>query len=213
MRPSSGTAPTICTGTGRIRRFRHCISGDGTTLPGSPAFYSYKNLSNTWELLDNVIRAHGRHVTTAGGGMLFRSTSGYLTAGRDGAVPVQQHRFLRAGPPRVLLRGGGPPGRTRTATRSYNRDYRYRQFFFFAQDSFKVTSRLTLNYGVRYENYGAPSNVGRNEGYLVQLGSGANFGQRLASCDFDVSGASGDQQLYRLATLATGRRASASPTI
>ncbi len=60
------------------------ISGDGTTLPGSPAFYSYKNLSNTWEVLDNVIRAHGRHVTTVGGGVLFRSTSGYLTAGQDG---------------------------------------------------------------------------------------------------------------------------------
>jgi hypothetical protein len=35
-------------------------------------------------MLDNLLWARGRHVFTAGGGMLLRSSTGFLTAGRDG---------------------------------------------------------------------------------------------------------------------------------
>ena len=51
-------------------------------LPGSPAFYAYRNRNKTWEMLDNLLWARGRHVVTAGGGMLLRSSDGFLTAGR-----------------------------------------------------------------------------------------------------------------------------------
>ncbi len=176
------------------------ISGDGTTLPGSPAFYSYKNLSNTWELLDNVIRAHGRHVTTVGGGVLFRNTSGYLTAGQDGQYLFSNIAFFALDRPAFFSAAVAEPlplpNHTVTAQLpSYNRDYRYNQFFLFAQDSFKLTSRLTLNYGIRYENYGAPTNVGATKDDLVQLGSGANFAQRIASASLSFPGP-GDEQLY-----------------
>lgn len=170
------------------------ISGDGTTLPGSPAFYSYKNLSNTWEVLDNVIRAHGRHVTTAGGGVLFRSTSGYLTAGRDGQYLFSNIAFFALDRPAFFSAAvaQGVPAQLP----SYDRDYRYNQFFLFAQDSFRLTSRLTLNYGIRYENYGAPANVGATKDDLVQLGSGASFAQRLASATLTFPKA-GDEQIYQ----------------
>src|SRR4029077_7521621 len=56
----------------------------GLTLPGSPAFYAYQNTNKTGELLDNVIWSRGRHVLTAGAGLLLRSSDGFLTAGRDG---------------------------------------------------------------------------------------------------------------------------------
>ncbi|HEY3835824.1 MAG TPA: carboxypeptidase regulatory-like domain-containing protein, partial [Bryobacteraceae bacterium] len=169
------------------------LSGDGTTLPGSPAFYSYKNLSNTWELLDNVVRTHGRHVTTVGGGVLRRSTSGYLTAGQDGQYLFSNIAFFALDRPAffsaAVARGSG------TQQPSYDRDYRYNQFFLFAQDSFKVTSRLTLNYGLRYENYGAPTNVGSTKDDLVQLGEGASFAQRLATAKLTFPGP-GDESIY-----------------
>jgi hypothetical protein len=171
------------------------ISGDGTSLPGSPAFYSYQNLSNTWEALDNVIRAHGRHVTTLGGGILFRSSSGYLTAGQDGQYLFSNIAFFALDRPAffsaAVARNSSSP-----SLPSYDRDYRYKQFFLFAQDSYKVTSRLTLNYGIRYENYGAPSNVGTTKDDLVQLGQGNSFAQRLASANIVFPG-SGDEQIYR----------------
>jgi outer membrane receptor protein involved in Fe transport len=182
------------------------LSGDGTTLPGSPAFYSYKNLSNTWEVLDNLVRAHGRHVTTVGGGVLFRSTSGYLTAGQDGQYlfsnialfALDRPAFVSAAVAQQAPASGALasflPG-VNAQQPSYNRDYRYNQFFLFAQDSFKVSSRLTLNYGLRYENYGAPTNVGTTKDDLVQLGSGTTFAQRLASATLTFPG-SGDEQIY-----------------
>lgn len=172
------------------------LSGDGVTLPGSPAFYSYKNLSNTWEVLDNVIRAHGRHVSTFGGGVLFRNTSGYLTAGQDGQYYFSNIVFFAIDSPQYFSAAvAQQPAASSPIIPSYNRDYRYQQFFFFAQDSFKLTSRLTLNYGLRYENYGAPTNVGATKDDLVQLGSGSSFAQRLANATLTFP-TSDNEQIY-----------------
>src|SRR5205823_2125660 len=60
------------------------LSVPGIVLPGSLAFYEYKNVNKSQEMLDNVILTRGRHLITAGAGVLFRSSDGYLTAGRDG---------------------------------------------------------------------------------------------------------------------------------
>ncbi len=63
----------------------------------------------------------------------------------------------------------------------FNRNYYYPQMYFFVQDSFRATSRLTLNYGVRYDNFGAPENTGAAKDALLQLGTGADFNSRLDS--------------------------------
>ena len=60
------------------------VQYSGVTLPGSSAFYAYKNVNNTWEVLDNLIWTRGQHLVTVGGGLLWRSSNGYLTAGQDG---------------------------------------------------------------------------------------------------------------------------------
>ena len=77
------------------------VQQSGVTLPGSPAFYSYKNVNNSWEGLDNVIWTHGQHLITVGGGVLLRGSNGYLTAGADG-----QYLF-----PSILQFANGNPER------------------------------------------------------------------------------------------------------
>ncbi len=57
-----------------------------------------KNVNKSWELLDNVIWSRGRHLVTAGAGLLLRSSDGYLTIGARRPVSFQQHRLFRAGP-------------------------------------------------------------------------------------------------------------------
>jgi len=42
------------------------------------------------------------------------------------------------------------------------RSYRYKDWAMYAQDSFKITRRLTINYGVRYEHYGVQHNNHQN---------------------------------------------------
>ena len=54
---------------------------------------------------------------------------------------------------------------------SYNRDYTNNQFYGFAQDNWRVTRRLTLNVGVRYEYFGALETTGAPDAW-IQPGHG-----------------------------------------
>lgn len=180
------------------------------TLPGSSQFYSYKNHSKTTELLDNVILSRSRHLITLGAGILFRNLSGYLTAGQDGEYTFNSLFNLALNEPNSLtlsVERNSPPG---TAIQpSFNREYTYNQYYLFAQDSFRLTPRLTLNYGLRYENYGSPSNVGATKDALLQLGSGSTMNEQLAGATL-VTPAAGDEKLFGTDNLDIGVRAGAS---
>lgn len=152
---------------------------DGTTLPGSPTFYAYKNRDASWEMLDNVIWSSGRHQVTAGAGLLLRTSDGFLTAGTDGqylfnnilSFALDDPSFFRVAIDRTALPELQIP--------DTNRDWRYQQYFGFVQDSVKLTSRLNVNFGLRYELFGAPSNTGAVKDLLVTLGPGSTLAQQL----------------------------------
>jgi hypothetical protein len=165
------------------------------TLPGSPAFYAYKNVNRSQEILDNVIWARGRHLVTAGAGMLFRHSEGYLTAGEDGEYIFSNAVFFGLDRPSYFSASLARQVLPTLAQPDFNRDYSYRQGFAFVQDTFKITSRLTANYGLRYEYLGAPSNVGAAKDLLLVLGSGATRADQLANATFPTPG-SGNQQLF-----------------
>lgn len=175
------------------------VSSDGTVLPGSPAFYAYKNHNRTPQGIYSMVWTRNKHIITAGAGVLFRFNDGYLTAGQDGEYIFSQllnfafdePEYFRASIERpALLAAPGAPVQP-----DFNRSYYYPQIYFFAQDSFRVTSRLTLNYGVRYDNFGAPQNTGAAKDALLQLGTGADFNARLASATL-VQPASGNEQIF-----------------
>ena len=131
-----------------------------TLLPGSPAFYGFRNRSRNWELNDNVLWTEGRHIVKLGGGLLSRQVDGHLTAGRDGqylfddifTFSFDQPSRFRAPLSRESLPSFRLP--------EYEREYSYEQYYFFVQDTFKLVPRLVLNVGLRYENFGAPKNTG-----------------------------------------------------
>ena len=169
-------------------------SSDGTTLPGSPAFYAYKNHNRIFESIFSTVWTRNRHVISVGAGLLVRKNNGYLAAGRGGQYIFQgatnfafdRPSFFRASIDRLIV----PPTRP-----DFDRQYSYPETYFFAQDSFRATNRLTLNYGVRYDRYGAPTNVGQFKDVLVQFGSGKDFTNRLAGAKL-VRGSNSDQPLY-----------------
>jgi hypothetical protein len=176
------------------------VSGDGTTLPGSPAFYAYKNLNRTTQGIYSTVWTRNRHIISAGAGVLFRFNSGYLTAGQGGEYLFPTNFYFALDEPQSLY-----VAIDRTALQSsstpvqpdYNRTYSYPQMYLFAQDSYRVSSRLTLNFGIRYDNFGAPANTGpaAEKDTLLQLGSGTDFNARLASATL-VQPGSGNEQIY-----------------
>jgi len=163
-------------------------STDGVVLPGSPAFYAYKNRNRSTEMLDNVLWLGGRHIVTVGGGLLLRGSDGFLTAGRDGQYQFDNIiRFAQDRPSalRVALDRGQLPSIAQPDTQ---RSYGYKQWFGFAQDTIKATNRLTLNLGLRYELFGAPSSTGTAKDLLVRLGTGTTLADRLTGAVLANSG-------------------------
>jgi hypothetical protein len=145
-------------------------SDDGALLPGSLSAYAYKNRSRTFEFTDQFVWSHGPHLVKLGGGVLLRAIDGYLTFGRDGEFAFET----------VLQFGlSAPYGFAAAVDRiapklqipSFERQYTYNQFHFFAQDTYRVMPRLTLNYGLRYENFGAPRGTGSVKDLLLKPGA------------------------------------------
>ncbi len=71
-----------------------------------------------------------------------------------------------------------------------NRLFRQREYSGFAQDSWKVRSNLTFNYGLRYQFNGVPFEVNNNLSNLFQDPSG------VAPFDFTIVGPGTGHQLY-----------------
>jgi hypothetical protein len=169
----------------------------GASLPGSPAFYSYKNTNNSWEALDNLIWTRGQHLITFGGGILLRSSDGYLTAGQDGQYTFGSVLQFAFGAPsyfQAAIDRTALPAAVQQP--NFDRTYKYSQDFLFAQDTFKITRRFTVNYGVRYEFYGGPRNTGASKDAIIQLGSGPGLAQELVGSSVTLPSSSGDQQLF-----------------
>jgi hypothetical protein len=169
-------------------------SADALFLPGSRVFTAFENASRNWELTGTLFWTRGRHLFTAGGGILSRRLGGILSAGDHGAYAFNSYldfgrdrpAFFRVPLDRALLPALALP--------DPYRDYGSRQAFAFAQNSHRVTPRFVLNYGVRYEALGAARNLGATQDALLAPGAGETFAARLASARLEFP--SGQQQLY-----------------
>lgn len=73
------------------------------------------------------------------------------------------------------------------ASPDFARSYRYKDWATYAQDSFKISPRLTLNYGVRYEHYGVQHNNKQNLDSNFYYGSGSNFFEQIATGQVELA--------------------------
>lgn len=170
-------------------------SGDGTILPGSPGAYGYRNRGRNLEFLENLTWVRGRHIVKVGGSALLRNLDGELTAGRDGYYFFGSLLDFGLDRPSLLWSAVARASLPKLVLPDFAREYRYRQFSVFAQDTFQLSRRLVVDYGVRYENFGAPLNTGVTKDLTVTLGTGADFRARIAASRLTLAG-SGDRQLY-----------------
>ncbi|HTA42515.1 MAG TPA: carboxypeptidase regulatory-like domain-containing protein [Bryobacteraceae bacterium] len=169
-------------------------SADGTLLPGAPNFYAYRNHNRSPEVIYSTIWTRNRHVVTAGVGVLFRFNSGYLTALRDGEYVFGNAIDFAFDQPQEFYVAINRLSPTPTQP-DFNHSYAWTQSYYFVEDSYRLSSRLTLNYGLRYERFGAPQNTGAVKDALVNLGAGTDFSSRLAAGSLQIPGA-GNEPIY-----------------
>jgi hypothetical protein len=176
-------------------------------LPGSPAAYSMDNSGRYLQSYDNATIVRGRHILKIGAGGLWRRTNDFLGFGLDGeysfcnilhfgtnlppcptATPpfsVPAIQFTAA-----LARGASSP-----SAPSLDRSYRSSQYFAFGQDTFRVTARLVLNLGLRYDLFGPPTYANGARDWALEFGAGNTFNERLANA-FLVPPASAPTSLF-----------------
>jgi hypothetical protein len=118
----------------------YASAGDPITGPR----YTYQN---TFDLSGSLSWIHGRHDLKFGAGYRRDQINALQGIASNGFFVFSTFPYsdgfasFLSGNPVVFLQGGG----------NFSREIRDRAVDAYAQDSYKVTSRFTLNYGLRYE--------------------------------------------------------------
>lgn len=140
------------------------VVAQGAWNNGGNFFASATNYFNTFEAKDNISWTHGKHTIRAGaevdriqynwtlpgrGGLVFGSVTDFLTS--SSGAPATG---TAAAPGGVLINFYGL-----TQTNGNRHDQRTNEFAAFVADDIKVSRKLTLNLGLRWEYDGYPSDV------------------------------------------------------
>jgi hypothetical protein len=80
---------------------------------------------------------------------------------------------------------------------AYARSYRYKDWAIYGQDSFRLTPRLTLNYGLRWEHFGVQHNNHQNLDSNFYFGPGANLEAQVRSGGVQLTNQSSVGQFWK----------------
>jgi len=171
-------------------------TGQIPLLPGSPAAYAFDDGSRYLQAYDDVTVIRGRHILKLGAGGMWTRTDAFLGFGLGGEYlfcNIERFGLSLPGCPggtgqqipaiqfaASLARGDASPTQPDLA-----RFYRTAQYYSFAQDTFRVTPRFSVELGIRFDYFGAPAYDGGLRDWRVQFGSGATFDQRVAGATLE----------------------------
>jgi len=126
---------------------------------GTPAQWQVTN-SYVWQ--DTVSWTRGRHTMRYGAEAKRHQVDVNAPFTSDGLLDIRTFDDFLLG--QSADQNGSPIGSSNVTQSTggsgiFRRDERYTDLTFFTQDDFKVTPRLTINAGLRYEFFGAPSDT------------------------------------------------------
>jgi outer membrane receptor protein involved in Fe transport len=140
-------------------------SGLGVTGMGGATNIPQFRFANNWEYQDTMTMVRGRHTFRFGADFLRQLARQHPPFNERGSFVYAASGGTPANPPAATAFAnflddfGGTSG---TVNRQFGTSIYYPNLFrqsYFGQDSWKATTNLTLNIGLRYEYYGAPENA------------------------------------------------------
>ena len=152
------------------------------------------------EILDHISYLRGKHAFKFGGEILYNQSTSNVTANGKGSITFDSLQGFMEGDPDTVVGGNG--GSAAILVGNLSRHFTYAGYAGFVQDDWRLTSRLTVNLGVRYELNTVPREKDSLQGNfnptagLQQVGAGItspyngdhnNFSPRLGFA-WDVFG-------------------------
>ncbi|MGC1257019.1 MAG: TonB-dependent receptor, partial [Candidatus Acidiferrales bacterium] len=128
---------------------------DGTAAIGSSGFLPSIEKQNTYVIAENLTKIHGRHTLKFGTELRFVEFTIFQPAASRGTLDFASDFTDNAAAPTTggeafatFLLGIPDAG---SITNLHNVDYHRENYAWFVQDDFRLTPKLTLNLGLRYE--------------------------------------------------------------
>jgi outer membrane receptor protein involved in Fe transport len=167
--------------------------GPGTAIPfGGP--------QNFLQLYEDVSKVVGKHTLRFGGAYTYMRDNRTFGAYQEAVAALSTGNINDAAMDRLLTgvirsfqaaidpQGKYPCGASKTpdctvtlpvGQPNFSRSNRYNEFGFYAQDAWKVSRRLTLNLGLRWEYYGVQHNKNPKLDSNFYYGTGANIYEQI----------------------------------
>jgi hypothetical protein len=143
------------------------ITIDGLFTVGDAGTPFQWQVTNTFVWQDNLSWVRGKHGLRFGAEAKRHQVDVAAPFSIDGLLEIQSFPDFLLG--ESAAQNGSPSGSSNVSLSNgssgqFRKDARYIDLATFAQDDYRVTTRLTLNLGMRYEIFGAPSDI---DGRLV----------------------------------------------
>jgi hypothetical protein len=168
--------------TGNIAALAY-LSPTNVVLPGTENTQDYSARNSTFHIVENYSQLRGRHALSAGIESRIGLTSSLSTtkfSSGEYAFVYWTDFFFNRSPYELAIPMNRLTG-TVPSQADFWRYYRQTEWAGFVQDNVKVTRRLTLNLGLRYEYFGVPIPRNGTVDSNFVFGGGPDIGQRIAS--------------------------------
>jgi hypothetical protein len=124
------------------------IMTQGYSNVGDPVINPRDSTQNDYAFSANLAHTQGKHVTSFGGQFRRTQLNGYQANFASGTFSFTTQGYTNNSLANFLL---GKPDIFTQAGGDFSRDLRGWELGSYAQDEYRISSTLTLNYGVRYE--------------------------------------------------------------
>ncbi|MBC7927787.1 MAG: TonB-dependent receptor, partial [Bryobacteraceae bacterium] len=123
-------------------------SGTNVLSIGRNSFSPRYTNAKTYQWVETYARTIGRHSLKLGVDMNFQRIENFFPGNFSGSFTFNSYADFATRTPFSFTQGFAGPNTDGPLTRPHVNEYA-----FFAQDSYRATDRLTLNYGVRYDYF------------------------------------------------------------